>query len=57
MNLKKVSLSTAIIEKNVQVEEIRGELVEDVSNVDAFLADDVIPVIVCESIPPISYTS
>ena len=53
---RKVSLSTAIIEKNVQVEEIRGELVEDVSNVDAFLADDVIPVIVCESIPPIEFS-
>lgn len=48
---RKVSLSTAVVDKQVQIEEITGQLVENISELDDFLSTNVVPVLICESLP------
>ena len=53
---RKVSLSSAILDKKIEIEEITGERVDDLSTINALLSTEVVPVIVSDSLPtfPIS---
>ena len=48
---RKVSLSSAILDKKIEIEEITGERVDDLSNINDFLSTDVVPVLVSDSLP------
>ena len=53
---RKVSLSSAILDKKIEIEEIIGERVDDLSNVDDFTFTTVVPVLISDTLPtfPIS---
>ena len=53
---RKVSLSSAIIDKKIEIEEITGKKVDDLSNVDDFKFTNVVPVLISDILPtfPIS---
>ena len=53
---RKVSLSSAILDKKIEIEEIIGERVDDLSNVDDFTFTNVVPVLISDTLPtfPIS---
>ena len=53
---RKVSLSSAILDKKIEIEEITGERVDDLSTINDLLSTEVVPVIISDSLPtfPIS---
>ena len=48
---RKVSLSSAIIDKKIEIEEITGKKVDDLSNVDDFKFTNVVPVLISDILP------
>ena len=53
---RKVSLSSAILDKKIRIEEITGERVDDLSTINDLSSTEVVPVIISDSLPtfPIS---
>ena len=53
---RKVSLSSAILDKKIEIEEITGERVDDLSTINDLSSTEVVPVIISDSLPtfPIS---
>ena len=53
---RKVSLSSAILDKKIEIEEITGERVDDLSTINDLSSTQVVPVIISDSLPtfPIS---
>ena len=53
---RKVSLSSAIPERKIKIEEITGERIDDLSTINDFSSTEVVPVIISDSLPtfPIS---
>lgn len=49
---RKVSLSSAILDKKIEIEEIVGEKIDELSNIDDFASTNVVPVLISESLPP-----
>ena len=52
---RKVSLSSAILDKKIEIEEITGERVDDLSTINALLSTEVVPVIVSDSLPTFQF--
>ena len=53
---RRVSLSSAILDKKIEIEEITGERVDDLSTINDLSSTQVVPVIISDSLPtfPIS---
>ena len=49
---RKVSLSSAILDKKIEIEEIIGERVDDLSTINDFTSTNVVPVLISDSLPP-----